>query len=56
MGMFVRLGRIRDGGVLVELNAEEMQHRGAQTVIDIRPENVLPALRDEPIGVERARD
>jgi hypothetical protein len=56
MGMGVGLGRIGDGGVLVELDAEEVEDGAAETVIDIRPENVLPALGDEPVGVEGARD
>jgi len=56
MGVGVRLGGIGDGGVLVELDAEEMEHGIAEAIIDVRPENVLPSLGDEPIGVERAGD
>jgi hypothetical protein len=56
VGMGVGLGGIGEGGVLVELHAEEMKDGAAETIGDIGAENVFPALGDEPVGVEGARD
>jgi len=55
MGVGVGLDGIGDRGVLIELDAEEVEHGTAEAIIDIRPKNILPSLRDEPIGIERAR-
>ena len=43
MFVLVGLGGVRDGGVLVELDAKEAQDGAAETVINICPEDVFPS-------------
>ena len=53
MRVRVRLREIDETRVLIELHAQQMQNRIAETIVDPRAENVLPAFGNQPVRIER---